>query len=92
MRDLGLPFMNSTIRDSVTNHHLFSMRRTKIKFYGWKVIMSQLKSMTLLQPPDLKCLSKYKVSKHSNLLCIMEALIRVPSIFFPGVFILPVRF
>lgn len=84
MGDLRLPFMNSTIRDSVTNYHFVSMQRTKIRFYGWKVIMSQLKSLcgggkkreggenqlTLLQPPDLTCLSKYKVSKHSNLLCI----------------------
>lgn len=37
--------MNSTIRDSVTNYHFVSMQRTKIRFYGWKVIMSQLKSL-----------------------------------------------
>lgn len=29
--DLGLPFMNSTIRYSVTNYHFVSMQRTKKK-------------------------------------------------------------
>lgn len=55
--------------------------------------MSQLKSLrgggkmreggenqlTLLQPPDLTCLSKYKVSKHSNLLCIWRHLLEFPA-------------
>lgn len=29
MRDLGLPFMNGTIRDSVTNYHFFSSAENK---------------------------------------------------------------